>query len=127
MVENEMMLNGGGPNTSDAYTINGFPGPLYPCSTKGINSSFLIIFYNYFSVLNIQLILNYNWVYRINIFPYLSLFYITPIILFKEMHLCETIRWISSYETNLNSNVKVILFVILNNIFFLYSKWYIFV
>ena len=34
-VENEMMLYGGGPNSSDAYTINGLPGPLYPCSKKG--------------------------------------------------------------------------------------------
>ncbi|KAL2486930.1 Laccase-1 [Abeliophyllum distichum] len=33
-VENEMMLYGGGPNSSDAYTINGLPGPLYPCSIK---------------------------------------------------------------------------------------------
>ncbi|XP_035546651.1 laccase-1 [Juglans regia] len=33
-VENEMMLYGGGPNSSDAYTINGLPGPLYPCSNK---------------------------------------------------------------------------------------------
>ncbi|KAK4414206.1 Laccase-1 [Sesamum alatum] len=34
VVEREMMLHGGGPNISDAYTINGLPGPLYPCSTK---------------------------------------------------------------------------------------------
>ncbi|KAK4410827.1 Laccase-1 [Sesamum angolense] len=34
VVEREMMLHGGGPKTSDAYTINGLPGPLYPCSTK---------------------------------------------------------------------------------------------
>ncbi|XP_011072992.1 laccase-1 [Sesamum indicum] len=34
VVEREMMLYGGGPNASDAYTINGLPGPLYPCSTK---------------------------------------------------------------------------------------------
>ncbi|XP_073126386.1 laccase-1 [Henckelia pumila] len=33
-VEKEMMLYGGGPNSSDAYTINGLPGPLYPCSAK---------------------------------------------------------------------------------------------
>ncbi|KAL3640737.1 sphingosine N-acyltransferase lac1 [Castilleja foliolosa] len=33
-VEKEMMLYGGGPKTSDAYTINGLPGPLYPCSTQ---------------------------------------------------------------------------------------------
>ncbi|KAL3748888.1 hypothetical protein ACJRO7_010039 [Eucalyptus globulus] len=32
-VEGEMMY-GGGPNFSDAYTINGLPGPLYPCSAK---------------------------------------------------------------------------------------------
>lgn len=33
-IENEMMMYGGGPNSSDAYTINGLPGPLYPCSQK---------------------------------------------------------------------------------------------
>ncbi|XP_059639545.1 laccase-1 [Cornus florida] len=33
-VENEMMMYGGGPNSSDAYTINGLPGALYPCSNK---------------------------------------------------------------------------------------------
>lgn len=31
-----MMKYGGGPNSSDAYTINGLPGPLYPCSNKGL-------------------------------------------------------------------------------------------
>lgn len=34
-VENEMLKSGGGPNNSDAYTINGLPGPLYPCSSRG--------------------------------------------------------------------------------------------
>lgn len=34
-VESEMLKSGGGPNISDAYTINGLPGPLYPCSAKG--------------------------------------------------------------------------------------------
>jgi laccase len=29
------MQTGGGPNVSDAYTINGLPGPLYNCSAKG--------------------------------------------------------------------------------------------
>ncbi|KAK4486111.1 hypothetical protein RD792_008779 [Penstemon davidsonii] len=33
-VEHVMTLYGGGPNSSDAYTINGLPGPLYPCSIK---------------------------------------------------------------------------------------------
>ncbi|XAR63952.1 Laccase [Bertholletia excelsa] len=33
-VENEMMMYGSGPNSSDAYTINGLPGPLYPCSNN---------------------------------------------------------------------------------------------
>ncbi|KAM1398386.1 hypothetical protein ACFX2I_015844 [Malus domestica] len=32
-VENEMKY-GAGPNSSDAYTINGLPGPFYPCSDK---------------------------------------------------------------------------------------------
>ncbi|XP_057864359.2 laccase-17 [Cryptomeria japonica] len=33
-VINQAMQNGGGPNVSDAYTINGLPGPLYNCSAK---------------------------------------------------------------------------------------------
>ncbi|XP_058739648.1 laccase-17-like [Vicia villosa] len=30
----EALQTGGGPNVSDAYTINGLPGPLYNCSDK---------------------------------------------------------------------------------------------
>ncbi|CAN1770004.1 LAC17 [Linum perenne] len=30
----QALQTGGGPNVSDAYTINGFPGPLYNCSAK---------------------------------------------------------------------------------------------
>ncbi|KAJ3703319.1 hypothetical protein LUZ61_007024 [Rhynchospora tenuis] len=30
----QALRTGGGPNISDAYTINGFPGPLYNCSAK---------------------------------------------------------------------------------------------
>ncbi|KAH9303358.1 hypothetical protein KI387_014941, partial [Taxus chinensis] len=33
-VISQALQNGGGPNVSDAYTINGFPGPLYNCSAK---------------------------------------------------------------------------------------------
>lgn len=35
-VESEMMKYGGGPAISNAYTINGLPGPFYNCSNKGI-------------------------------------------------------------------------------------------
>ncbi|KAJ0020579.1 hypothetical protein Pint_32273 [Pistacia integerrima] len=31
---NQALQTGGGPNVSNAYTINGFPGPLYNCSAK---------------------------------------------------------------------------------------------
>ena len=31
----QALQTGGGPNVSDAYTINGLPGPLYNCSKKG--------------------------------------------------------------------------------------------
>ncbi|KAL9231377.1 hypothetical protein vseg_006613 [Gypsophila vaccaria] len=31
---NQAQQTGGGPNVSDAYTINGLPGPLYNCSAK---------------------------------------------------------------------------------------------
>ena len=34
-VINQAMQTGLAPNLSDAYTINGLPGPLYNCSTKG--------------------------------------------------------------------------------------------
>ena len=36
-VINQALQTGGGPNVSDAYTINGLPGPLYNCSAKGKN------------------------------------------------------------------------------------------
>lgn len=38
-MEKEMVTYGGGPNVSDAYTINGLPGPLYPCSNNGTSST----------------------------------------------------------------------------------------
>ena len=31
-VENQGLATGAAPNLSDAYTINGWPGDLYPCS-----------------------------------------------------------------------------------------------
>lgn len=31
----EFVASGGGPRNSDAYTINGQPGDLYPCSSQG--------------------------------------------------------------------------------------------
>lgn len=36
-VINQAIQTGLGPNVSDAYTINGLPGPLYNCSAKGID------------------------------------------------------------------------------------------
>nr|XP_016478087.1 PREDICTED: laccase-17-like [Nicotiana tabacum] len=33
----QALQTGGGPNVSDAYTINGLPGPLYNCSAKDKN------------------------------------------------------------------------------------------
>lgn len=34
-VISQALQNGGGPNVSDSYTLNGLPGPLYNCSQKG--------------------------------------------------------------------------------------------
>jgi laccase len=34
-VISQALQTGGGPNVSDAYIINGLPGPLYNCSAKG--------------------------------------------------------------------------------------------
>lgn len=36
VIINQAMQSGGAPNISDAYTMNGLPGPLYNCSSKGI-------------------------------------------------------------------------------------------
>ncbi|XP_077227095.1 laccase 1 [Tasmannia lanceolata] len=33
-IEANTVMYGGGPNISDAFTINGLPGPLYPCSVQ---------------------------------------------------------------------------------------------
>lgn len=35
-VLNDARITGGDPNVSDAFTINGQPGDLYPCSNSGI-------------------------------------------------------------------------------------------
>ena len=34
----EFRATGGQPNVSDAFTINGQPGDLYPCSTAGLHN-----------------------------------------------------------------------------------------
>ncbi|XP_057953135.1 laccase-17-like [Malania oleifera] len=39
-VISQALQTGGGPNVSDAYTINGFPGPLYNCSSQ--NDTFML-------------------------------------------------------------------------------------
>ncbi|KAK8688856.1 hypothetical protein V6N13_087594 [Hibiscus sabdariffa] len=38
----QALQTGGGPNVSDAYTINGLPGPLYNCSSKGQTTNVLL-------------------------------------------------------------------------------------
>jgi laccase len=35
-VIDEAVLTGGAPNLSDAYTLNGQPGDLFPCSSSGM-------------------------------------------------------------------------------------------
>lgn len=37
VIINQAMQSGGAPNISDAYTMNGLPGPLYNCSSKGMD------------------------------------------------------------------------------------------
>ena len=41
-VISQALQTGGGPNVSDAFTINGLPGPLYNCSAKGGMQAWLI-------------------------------------------------------------------------------------
>ena len=60
----EFVQNGGGPQISDAFTINGQPGDLYPCSKSGQISLqfrgpiFLITFFLYYCyVINRQICL----------------------------------------------------------------------
>lgn len=42
-VISQALQTGGGPNVSDAYTINGLPGPLYNCSANGIHNIFYLL------------------------------------------------------------------------------------
>ena len=35
----QALQTGGGPNVSDAYTLNGLPGPLYNCSAQGTKAT----------------------------------------------------------------------------------------
>ncbi|CAH1450300.1 unnamed protein product [Lactuca virosa] len=41
-IETEMNQYGNGPNSSDANTINGLHGSLYPCSIKGIENAKIV-------------------------------------------------------------------------------------
>ena len=41
-VYEEFLRNGGSPNESDAITINGQPGDLYPCSKSGKHQYFIL-------------------------------------------------------------------------------------
>ncbi|GAB4860046.1 Laccase-4 [Ancistrocladus abbreviatus] len=41
-VINEAMKSGQSPNVSDAHTINGYPGPLAPCSSKKPGKSYML-------------------------------------------------------------------------------------
>ena len=54
-VISQALQTGGGPNVSDAYTINGLPGPLYNCSVKGIK------FYIYGTIFNGTISRKYIW------------------------------------------------------------------
>lgn len=38
----EFLSNGGAPNDSDAITINGQPGDLYPCSESGRHQNLIL-------------------------------------------------------------------------------------
>jgi laccase len=55
VVIQQALQTGGGPNVSDAHTINGLPGPLYNCSAKGtyctgslLFSPFLLFYFSFF-------------------------------------------------------------------------------
>lgn len=49
----QALQSGAGPNVSDAYTINGFPGPFYNCSSKGgtKNSNLILTFFFSFHII----------------------------------------------------------------------------
>lgn len=42
-VISQALQTGAGPNVSDAYTINGLPGPLYNCSANGICTPLILL------------------------------------------------------------------------------------
>lgn len=50
-VENAALATGSAPNNSDAYTINGWPGDLYPCSVNRKNYTYTLDIFNEFIAL----------------------------------------------------------------------------
>jgi len=53
VVVKQALQTGGGPNVSDAHTINGLPGPLYNCSAKG-TVSFCFCFFAWKKLLRVR-------------------------------------------------------------------------
>ena len=53
VVIKQALQTGGGPNVSDAHTINGLPGPLYNCSAKG-TVSFCFCFFAWKKLLRVR-------------------------------------------------------------------------
>ena len=60
-VISQALQTGGGPNVSDAFTINGLPGPLYNCSAKGIKCYKHIYIYIYGTFFNGAISRKYIW------------------------------------------------------------------
>lgn len=52
----QALKTGGGPNVSDAYTINGLPGLLYNCSAKGKSIYFILFYFVAYKILYVKLI-----------------------------------------------------------------------
>uniref|UniRef100_A0A2N9J4G6 Laccase n=1 Tax=Fagus sylvatica TaxID=28930 RepID=A0A2N9J4G6_FAGSY len=65
-IYNETVVTGGAPNVSDAFTINGQPGDLYPCSKPGPNGSRLATSVNNISFVNPSIDILQAYYYHVN-------------------------------------------------------------
>lgn len=68
-VINQALQTGAGPNVSDAFTINGLPGPFYNCSSNGIyRLTLLLLFFISFVQFNSQYSIIFQTDFKIVVF-----------------------------------------------------------
>lgn len=111
----EAVQNGGNPNVSDAFTINGLPGPFYNCSSHGME------LYNLLYIIFISLKLH---IYDLNLVLISSLWILKVSIWFIWFYFAESYPEIMKLIYIMVYEKKI--YIYLNKEGILYSIWLIY-